>query len=590
MQPPVRNHSLRLSVTSRSCDKNQEDFISSNEVRQISSHENQASLDDKASSLSSTMMTAQEPTQESDDQSNVPVILNRLGDFGFTASTKELITAIVVPSEQHFIDKFCKFIQKKQERTLRRDAFRAWGKFAVDMAAEKRLCNIVQAKQERTLRRGVFRAWRLGKKNQIEALETEIETLNERVHMLEQQKTGQPDIDHIASELAKRGLLVSNKSQNVQQTAAAQSHVTEQHESKGFFASLSLNPFGSRQKKTSPSVSPPPPEPNEKPQSPLEPETKTEQYKTPLQSESESDVEPKSESESEPETEPQSSPLSSTVVLSPPAGPPLSGNAPPPPPPPGSGLPRPQGVLPATNMSDTPVMTVSRLPRQKEKSSQNAPQMTGISAVQEAQMTGISAVQEAQMTGISAIQEAQFKALMRHERNGENLRCIIDADKYDETIRAYNAYKARNTSTDAVAPRKRVLSEKSQKISADIEAQKKIELERANPRTLIGQRIKKKFHNSRAASSGDEASSGFSTSDNEQNSVSIEKELSIVVEPKGTAEQETPTKEDNVKVFSMLSLLLDDNMPLVDTDSKTSDDGDDEELDFCFYAPTSVKK
>ena len=530
--------------------KNQEDFISSNEVRQISSHENQASLDDKASSLSSTMMTEQDPTQESDDQSNVPVILNRPGDFGFTAPTKELITAIVETSEQQFTDKFCKFIQKKQERTLRRDAFRAWGKFAVDMAAEKRLCNIVQTKQERTLRRGAFRAWRLGGKNQIEALETEIETLNERVRVLEQQKTGQPDIDHIASELTKRGLLVSNKSQTVQQTAAAQSHVTAQQPvEKTSGGLLSYIPSLSWGRKSPVAEQSQPPEPSMKSEN--KSESKSESEKDPhsdsdmdsksyVEPETESEKDPQSDSEMdsksyvEPKTE-KKTPLSPSVNAPPP---PLeSGLPPPPPPPPGSGLPRPQGVLPSTNMSDTPVMTVS----------QNVPQMTGISAVQ-----------EAQMTGISAVQEAQFKALMRHERNGEDLRNVMDADKYDETIRAFKAYKARTTSTDAVAPRKRVLSEKSQEISANIEAQKKEEAKRAQPQQLIGQGLKKKFCNLRAASSGDEASSGFSTSDDEQNSVSSEKELSIVVEPKGTAEQETPTKEDNFEVFNMLSLLLGD--------------------------------
>ena len=515
---------------------------------------------------------AQEQKQEIYNQSNISVIADTRGDFGYISEDSVSATqvqTVLIEMEKHFTDKFCKFIQKQQERTLRRDAFRVWGKFAVDMAAEKRLCNIVQTKQECTLRRGAFRAWRLGGKNQIEALETEIETLNERVRVLEQQKTGQPDIDHIASELAKRGLLVSNKSQTVQQTAAAQSHVTAQQpveKTSGGLLSYIPSLFCGRKSPVAEQSQPPEPsmksenksesksESEKDPHSDsdmdsksyVEPETESEKdpqsdsemdSKSYVEPETESEKDPQSDSEMdsksyvEPKTE-EKTPLSPSVNAPPP---PLGSGLPPPPPPPPP-LSLSQGVLPTTNMSDTPVSIVSRLPRQKEKSSQNAPQMTSISAVQ----------------------EAQFKALMRHERNGTNLRDVMDVDKYDETIRAFKAYKARITSTDAVAPRKRVLSEKSQKINANIEAQNKEALQRAQPRTLMGQGLKKKFGNVRAASSGDEAGSGFSTSDDEQNSVSSEKELSIVVEPKGTAEQETPTKEDNVEVFSMLSLLLGD--------------------------------
>jgi len=101
------------------------------------------------------------------------------------------------------VEKMCAFFQKMQKRTLRRDAFRVWSMFVVDMTTEKRLCKIVQQKKLRMLCREVFRAWRLGEKNQIEALETEIETLNERVRVLEEQKTRPLDIGYIASELAK---------------------------------------------------------------------------------------------------------------------------------------------------------------------------------------------------------------------------------------------------------------------------------------------------------------------------------------------------------------------------------------------------
>jgi hypothetical protein len=177
------------------------------------------------------IMEAQEPQQENGDQSLFPVVSDRsdfLGCIPRNSILVEQIKDVVMDMKYTYTDKFDKVLQFQQKRTLRRDAFRVWDVFAVHMAAEKRLCNIVQTKKWHTVCREVFRAWRLGEKNQIEALETEIEALNERVRTLEEQKTRPLDIDYIARELGKRSLFVSKQSQSVQQTEAVQSKVAEQ--------------------------------------------------------------------------------------------------------------------------------------------------------------------------------------------------------------------------------------------------------------------------------------------------------------------------------------------------------------------------
>lgn len=550
---------------------NQVDSVLSNEVRQmpILSHDNKAFLDseeiqnaplmyDDVALLSTndvplltSITTAQNQEQEIDDQLHVPASSNqdcRLECMPQNSVSAIQVTAVLVTLRQTYTDTFCKVLQSQQQRTLRRGAFRAWGTFARDMAAEERLCNVVCKIKLRTVRREVFHAWRLSGKNQIEALESEIETLNARVHMLEQQKTRQPDMDHIVSELAKRGLFVSTQSQTVQKTVAAQSQVTEQQETKGFFSSITG--WGKSKKSTQPPVQVPQ----------ITPETKSDKGETSL--DSESDKDPRSEPETEPESiekPPQPLPLcmSKDAPLPPPPPPvskdalppPVSKDAPPPPPPP--------SVLTATNMSDTPVNIASRIPRQKEKSSQNTPKLTSITAVQ----------------------EAQFKSLMRQEKNGEDLKEIIDREKYDSTIRAYNAYKATITSTDTLAPRKNVQTAKSKQISADMEARIQEESKRAQPKKLIGQGLQKKFGNALGASSGDESSSTWSSSDDEKHSTSSEKKSSIAVEPKGKAEQETPAKEVNCALFSVLGAMIDDDdMPPADMDASANIEDDYEDL------------
>jgi len=476
---------------------------------------------------------------------------NKDCDLEYSVELKD-VQEIFVQMEQDctgkIYSKICKFLQIRQKRTLLRGAFRVWDILARDMAAGERLCNIVCKIKLRTVRREVFHAWRSSGKNQIEALQSQIDTLNARVRVLEQQKTRQPDMEYIVGELTKKGLVVSTQSQTMQKTAAAESHVKEDQETKGFFSSLT---GWGRSKKS--------------PQTPVQvlqitPETTSNERETSLHSDSESDNDPKSESDSEPELEsitkpppppsmskdaqppPPPPPSMSKDALPPPPPPPsMSKNAPPPPTPP-----PPPDVSPATMMSDTPVSIASRIPRQKEKSSQNTPKLTSITAVQ----------------------EAQFKSLMRQEKNGADLNDIIDKDKYDDTIREYNAYKATITSPDAVAPRKNVQTKKSKQINDDMEARIKEESERAQPKKMIGQELQKKFCNTRGASSGDESSSAWQSSDDEKHSASCKKESSIAVECKVNDEQETGEKKYSSEFFSQLgSLLDDDDMPLAETNA-----------------------
>ena len=465
-----------------------------------------------------------------------------------------------------YIDKFDKVLQFQQKRTLRRDAFRAWDVFAVHMAAEKRLCNIVHAKKWRTVCREVFRAWRLGEKNQIETLETEIEALNERVRTLEEQKTRPLDIDYIARELAKKGLFISKQSQSVQQTEAVQSKVAEQQPAAK--TSGSWLPSLSWARSSPKTEQPPPPESTEKPQPPPEPETKTEQDKTPLQpepeSDSESDVDPTSESEPETEPEKEKQPTPPPVSL-PGFKPPPSGGAPPPPPP-----------VPPPGFKPSPPKRTQDV---KKESIQKSPDK--------------SSGKMAAATGkVSMVDEAKLKSWMMLANSG-NLRGIFDTeDAYNLALKQIEEYRKTKTPKKSPAVPK---SDTNGGTSAKSQSPESI-----SQKKLVGIGLSR-FKNARDRDSDDSGSNGFS-SDGENNDSRVKIEASVVPENKSNVGQdnqdptdeiktsEVPEDNSNTEIFNMLSLLCGDteDVPIADINANASDDDD---LDFCFYAPpTSVNK
>ena len=450
-----------------------------------------------------------EVKKENDDQS---ALSDSSGDLDDTV--KEIISCCAeefktdaVKMQTIYTDRFCKFLQNQQKRTLRREAFLAWGMFAVDMAAEKQLCKIIQTKKRRTVCREVFRAWRLGEKNQIEALETEIEDLNERVCTLEEQKTRPLDIEYIVRELTKKGLFVSKQSQSVQQTEAVQSKVAEQQPAAKTSTSGSWLPSLTWGRKSPITEQPPPPESKEKPQ-PL------------LESESESEPEPKSDSEPEPESENKTQPPQPpsggmplppplpTAVNGPPP-PPLStaGNGPPPPPPPNQ-MPKATSV----NQADKK----KAVHQNQEKSSEKGAAATG---------------------NMSVADEARLRGWIRMQNSGTLKDNFENLGAYNSALKQIEEYKAKNQSTKSPAARKGDANG-----GTSGKSQKSVSM---SPEDMIGA-VLSRFKHAKIETCDDSSSSGFS-SDGENNDSEVKIEASVVPEDKSNAE-----------IFNMLSLLCGD--------------------------------
>jgi hypothetical protein len=514
-------------------------------------HDDVALLSANDVPLLTSITTAQNQDQEIDDKLHVSVSSNEDSELECMSENSVSaiqVTAVLVTMRQTYTDKFCNVLQSQQKRTLRRGAFRAWGTFAVDMTTEKRLCNIVQRKKLRMLCREVFHAWRLGEKNQIEALETEIETLNERVRVLEEQKTRPLDIGYIASELAKRGLVVSNDSQTVQKTAAAQSQVTEQQETKGFFSSITG--WGRSKKSTQPPVQVPQ----------ITPETKSDKGETSL--DSESDKDPRSEAESEPEAEPEAEPESiekppqplplcmskDAPLPPPPPPPPVSKDAPPPPPPP-------------------------------PESAKSTQQESG-SPPQESGSTQSSSGKKApSLTSMTPQEEMQLKDLKKKHKNGTLKEVAGTKQEMAVILKRLEEYEIYLDSQPRRVVQRPGTSAKALQISAEAEKKKEKEAKQSAPREMMLGEILKRTSGVRDKSSGDESSSTWSGSDDEKHSASGENESSIAVECKVNDKQETPGKEVHCGLFNVFAAMIDaDDMPPADIDASANIEDDYKDL------------
>jgi len=181
---------------------------------------------------------------------------------------------------------------------------------------------------------------------------------------------------------------------------------------------------------------------------------------------------------------------------------------------------------------------------------------------------------------MDTVQEAKLKALILAQRNGEDLTDRVPAEEMESTLKAIAAYKARKTSTDTLAPRRHVPSERSKQISADIEARKREESQKTQPKQLIGQGLKK-FAKARGKSSSDESSGGYSTSDDDKNSVLSEETPLIAAEDEGNAKQETGEKKLSPAFLSQLgSLLDDDDMDNLDNPVQEAKTNEQDDLDY----------
>jgi hypothetical protein len=539
----------------------------SNEVREMPtlSHDNKTSSNFKNTQITTlihvdvpllsatdtpflTSLVKAQNKEEIDDQSYVAVSSNEVRELECMPENSLLaikVTEVLLTMKQTYIDAFRKVLQSQQKRTLRRGAFRAWGMFARDMATEKRLCNVVCKIKLRTVRREVFHAWRSSGKNQIEALETEIETLTERVRVLEEQKTRQPDMDHIVSELAKRGLFVSTQSQPMQKTEA-QSHVTEDQEAKSFLGSW--NPLGSWVKtKTSNKSLPQEP--------PIKPNTESKKDETPLDLDSESEKDPTSDPESEPESIKKPSPPSMSKdapppppLASAPTPPPMSGDAPPPPPPP-----------PPPSESAKSTQQESGSPPQESGSTQSS-----------------SGKKAPSLITMTPQEELKLKDLRKKQINGTLKEVAKTEQEMTVILKKLEEYEIYLKSQPPRVTQLPGTSAKAQKINAKAKAalrQGSVEYS-FNMSLLSAASFRKR--------QAEQESTQYSSDEEKQ---SINKEPSNVVEDKCDAKQETPAKETKASSLECNNGMMISDVPVDKTDSNTSDD---DQLDFCFYAPTRI--
>jgi hypothetical protein len=206
---------------------------------------------------------------------------------------------------------------------------------------------------------------------------------------------------------------------------------------------------------------------------------------------------------------------------------------------------------------------VNRIPRQPDKSSGKMAAATG-----------------------NVADEAKLRNWIRMHKNGTLREIFEEENEYKLAVKQIEAFQARNQSTDTLAPRSRVQSDKAKKISADIEARKKEESQRAQPKQLVGQGLKR-FARARGKSSSDESSGDFSSSDDDKNSVPSKETPLIAAEDEGNAKQETGEKKLSTGIFSLLGSLLDgDDMenldkPAREVDSNSPKSAPDDMSDLC---------